>query len=139
MVIRTDLSFPLHPPEGEGRGCGPWRGLGRKGQSKGFVANRLDLMSCTASNNPSSNPSSMQSLKRFFWELTSSLMVKSLSTCRRSLGLSCACCKSQILFCGFLRNRLTTSCWSVGSGVEVKGVEVMFVVVRDETGLANGL
>ena len=96
-------------------------------------------MSCTALNNPSSNPLSMQSLKRFFWALISSLMVKSLSTCQRSLGLSWARCKSRILFCGFLRNRLTTSCRSVGSGVEVKGVGVMFAVVRDEIGLAKGL
>ena len=38
-----------------------------------------------------------------------------------------------------LWNRLTVSCRSVGSGVEMKGVGVMFTVVRDETGLANGL
>ena len=87
-AIWTDLSFSLHPPEGEGCGHGPWRGLGLKGQSKGFVANRLDLMSFIASNNPSSSPSSIQSLKRFFWAEIISLMLKSLSTCRRSFGLS---------------------------------------------------
>ena len=80
-MIWTDLSFSLRPPEGEGHGHNPCGGFGLKGQSKGFIANRLDLISCTASNNPSSNPSSMQSLKRFFWVLISSLMVKSLLTC----------------------------------------------------------
>ena len=75
------MSFPLCPPEGEGCGHGPWKGLGQKGRSKGFVANHLDLMSVTASNNPSSNPLAIQSLKRFFCAVINSLMVKSLSTC----------------------------------------------------------
>ena len=139
MAIWTDLSFPLCPPEGEGCGGGPWRGLGQKGRSKGFVANCLDLMSFTASNNPSSNPLLIQCMKRFFWAVINSLMVMSLSTCWRSFRLSWACCSSRILFWGFLRHHLMRSSQSVGSGVEINGVGVILVAVKEEVGLANGL